>query len=42
MVSKIQDKVEEYAGAAEEAYGDVTHQGDHSARGAAPQICFAS
>ncbi|MBT0723273.1 CsbD family protein [Rosenbergiella sp. S61] len=35
MVSKIQDKVEEYAGAAEEAYGDVTDQDDHSARGAA-------
>lgn len=35
MVNKIQDKVEEYAGAAEETYGDVTDSGEHSARGAA-------
>ncbi len=35
MANKFQDKVEEYAGAAQEAFGDATDSQEHSVRGAA-------
>jgi ElaB/YqjD/DUF883 family membrane-anchored ribosome-binding protein len=35
MPGKLQDKAEEFAGNAEEFYGDVTDSPEHSARGAA-------
>lgn len=35
MPGKLHDKAEEFAGDAEELYGDVTDSPEHSARGAA-------
>lgn len=35
MVGKVQDKVEEFAGAAEQTFGDYTDSSEHSVRGAA-------
>ncbi|KFD18293.1 MULTISPECIES: CsbD family protein [Tatumella] len=35
MMGKVQDKAEELAGSAQEAFGDVTDSPEHSAKGAA-------